>query len=140
MSRRIDGTGVPHPFAQNGGRRKRVTDAVIARDGGRCWICHHPGATSADHVHRVADGGDAWGLDNLRAAHFFPCKTCGRRCQQQARPEVAPVPTGPLTWGRGWGPPRPRSVLFDVWGYGPNGEPPVRKPRVPDPGFWIADM
>jgi hypothetical protein len=30
---------------------------VVERDGGICWLCGKPGATSADHVVRVPHGG-----------------------------------------------------------------------------------
>jgi hypothetical protein len=51
------------------GRRWRPLVAeIVARDGGRCWLCGGYGATSADRVVRVGDGGDDE-LENLRAAH-----------------------------------------------------------------------
>jgi 5-methylcytosine-specific restriction enzyme A len=47
---------------------RRLVKQVVARDHGVCWICGKRGATSADHVLRVRDGGtDA--LENLRAVH-----------------------------------------------------------------------
>jgi 5-methylcytosine-specific restriction protein A len=42
---------------------------VLARDHYVCWICGRPGADSADHLVRVADGGGDE-LANLRAAHL----------------------------------------------------------------------
>ena len=41
---------------------------IGARDRGICWLCGGPGATSADHVIALADGGSNF-PSNLRAAH-----------------------------------------------------------------------
>jgi 5-methylcytosine-specific restriction endonuclease McrA len=55
-------------------RGSRTIDAgkrarVLARDGGICWLCGGPGATTVDHViPRARGGGDD--EDNLRAAHL----------------------------------------------------------------------
>jgi 5-methylcytosine-specific restriction endonuclease McrA len=61
------------PPGFNWRRWKQLRDAVLARDGWVCWICHGPGATTVDHVlPRHLGGSDAvW---NLRAAHF----TCNK--------------------------------------------------------------
>jgi 5-methylcytosine-specific restriction endonuclease McrA len=53
--------------------RRRVAQ-IVERDAGRCCLCHELGATSADHVERVRDGGSDE-PSNLRAAHL--------RCNQQ---------------------------------------------------------
>ena len=57
-----------HSRRINGWQWRRTVRAVVARDNGVCWICGKPGATSADHVHRWADGGTD-NMRNLRAAH-----------------------------------------------------------------------
>lgn len=70
-----------------GGRYAQQLRALVLEVKGEvCWLCGHPGATSADHVKARALGGtDA--LDNLRPAHRF-CNT-GRG----ARPAAGrPVP------------------------------------------------
>jgi 5-methylcytosine-specific restriction endonuclease McrA len=52
-----------------GGRRwQRIVATVVARDGGRCHLCGMTGATSADHVVALADGGSN-SLSNLRCVH-----------------------------------------------------------------------
>lgn len=51
-----------------GPRWQRIVAFIVGRDGGRCWLCGKPGATSADHVIALADGGDN-SPGNLRAAH-----------------------------------------------------------------------
>ncbi|HET8581755.1 MAG TPA: HNH endonuclease signature motif containing protein [Jatrophihabitans sp.] len=51
---------------------RRTVARIIARDRGVCYLCGKPGATSADHVKPVAEGGqhnDA----NLAAVHPHPC-------------------------------------------------------------------
>jgi hypothetical protein len=74
---------------------------AVARDGGMCGICGHPGAITADHIIPYKDwpknaaGNPLPGLDdltNLRAAHgsrgpaeHNPCYMCnprGRMCNQ----------------------------------------------------------
>jgi 5-methylcytosine-specific restriction endonuclease McrA len=53
-----------------GGRRwRRIVAQVVARDGMQLRACGDRGATSADHVVRVRDGGED-SLENLRAAHI----------------------------------------------------------------------
>lgn len=51
---------------------KRTVARIIRRDGALCHVCGKPGATSADHVVPVSEGG---GHDdgNLRAVHPAPC-------------------------------------------------------------------
>ena len=53
---------------------RRTKAAVIARDGGICWLCELPGADTADHVIARARGGSN-DPANLRAAH--------RRCNER---------------------------------------------------------
>lgn len=57
-----------------GGRLAQQLRALVLEVYGTdCWLCGHPGATTADHVKARARGGtDA--LDNLRPAHQF-CNT-----------------------------------------------------------------
>ena len=45
-------------------------ESGVTRDGGVCWICNLPGATSADHLVPIADGGHPTDLRNLAAAHL----------------------------------------------------------------------
>jgi 5-methylcytosine-specific restriction endonuclease McrA len=52
----------------------RTVATVVKRDRGICGICGQPGATSADHIRRVRDGGSDE-PSNLRAAHV----DCNRR-------------------------------------------------------------
>lgn len=64
-----------HQLPRLGGRSwRRLVAQVVERDGGRCRLCGKLGATSADHVVRVREGGDD-SLANLRAAHL----DCNRR-------------------------------------------------------------
>ena len=58
------------PRRMSGRRWRRLVEQVIERDQGRCWLCGSYGATSADHVVRVRDGGGDE-LENLRAAHLL---------------------------------------------------------------------
>ena len=59
--------------AQNPGRKgrpwERVRLQVLARDRNICWICHRPGANSADHIVPISLGGRPLDPANLRAAH-----------------------------------------------------------------------
>lgn len=89
-------------MARNSSRAFRRTAALaIARDQGRCGICGHAGARTADHIipHHLWPKDDAGRplpgldhIDNLRAAHgsrgpaeHNPCYMCdprGRHCNQ----------------------------------------------------------
>jgi 5-methylcytosine-specific restriction endonuclease McrA len=51
-----------------GPRWQHIVAMIVVRDGGICHICGGLGATSADHVVPLADGGSNW-PQNLRAAH-----------------------------------------------------------------------
>lgn len=53
---------------------RKLVAQVVRRDHGVCWLCGEAGATSADHLVRVREGGDD-SLENLRAAHV----DCNRR-------------------------------------------------------------
>lgn len=60
---------------------KTLVAFVVMRDAGICHLCGHGGATSGDHVLPVAthphlelDAG------NVKASHWWPCPTCGKRC------------------------------------------------------------
>jgi hypothetical protein len=46
----------------------RALAMIVARDGGVSWLCGGPGATSADHVVALADGGSNFPT-NLGAVH-----------------------------------------------------------------------
>lgn len=93
-------------MARNSSRQFRARAAhAVARDQGRCGICGHGGAITADHIISYRDWPkDSQGLplpglddlDNLRAAHgtrgsaqHNPCMECdpqrwpyGRMCNQ----------------------------------------------------------
>jgi 5-methylcytosine-specific restriction endonuclease McrA len=51
-----------------GPRWQRIVAMIVIRDGGTCHICGGAGATSADHVVALADGGSNF-PSNLRAVH-----------------------------------------------------------------------
>jgi 5-methylcytosine-specific restriction endonuclease McrA len=51
-----------------GPKWQAIVRAVVARDHGVCHLCGGLGATSADHLVPLADGGGNW-PSNLRAAH-----------------------------------------------------------------------
>lgn len=60
---------------------------VIARDGGTCWLCGHPGANSIDHVIPVIQRPDLeWTSTNWKGAHLTKagtptgCTTDGCTC------------------------------------------------------------
>ena len=55
----------------SGRRWQRIVRYIVARDQGICWICGLPGATSADHILAIADGGHATHPGNLAAAHLY---------------------------------------------------------------------
>lgn len=63
-----------------GGRRwARLVALVVARDHGKCWVCCHWAAHSADHVIPVTeDPSREWDLTNLKAVHSWPrgCPDC----------------------------------------------------------------
>jgi hypothetical protein len=66
-------------IGRNGRVWQRMVRYVVQRDGGLCWICGHPGATSADHViPRTEDPSRELDASNLRAAHSHPhsCPVC----------------------------------------------------------------
>lgn len=54
-----------------GGRAAaRATRYVLARDHGICWICHHPGADTLDHIKNRRDFPElTWDPNNWAAAH-----------------------------------------------------------------------
>jgi hypothetical protein len=54
-----------------GGRAAaRATRWVLIRDAGICWICHHPGADTLDHIKpRSTHPELTWDPNNWRAAH-----------------------------------------------------------------------
>jgi 5-methylcytosine-specific restriction endonuclease McrA len=54
----------------SGHRWRQLVAQIVARDRAICWLCGKPGATSADHVRRVVDGGTDE-PSNLRAAHVL---------------------------------------------------------------------
>ena len=55
----------------------RMVSFVVQRDFGRCHICGHYGARSADHIVPDTEGGKPT-ADNLKAAHGVgsPCVEC----------------------------------------------------------------
>jgi hypothetical protein len=56
--------------------RRRVGQVVV-RDYGKCHICGHYGAKSADHIIPDTEGGSS-NMDNLKAVHGVgsPCPDC----------------------------------------------------------------
>jgi hypothetical protein len=71
-------TGKPRPKRAGGaeGRSwRRLVAQIVVRDRGRCWICFHLGAHSADHLIPETEGGPST-PGNLKAVHAYP-KGCG---------------------------------------------------------------
>jgi hypothetical protein len=60
---------MPQQWNTNSRRRAKVTQLVLARDGGICHLCRQSGATTVDHLVPQSAGGPQWSLDNLAAAH-----------------------------------------------------------------------
>jgi 5-methylcytosine-specific restriction endonuclease McrA len=60
----------PRPKRLSGRPWRRLVAAIVVRDGGICGICGYGGATSADHIVAIADGGHPTDPANLRAAHL----------------------------------------------------------------------
>jgi 5-methylcytosine-specific restriction endonuclease McrA len=56
---------------------------VMRRDGGICWLCHQPGADTADHVKPVSHGGSTV-YSNLKAAHRSCNSSRGNRAARTA--------------------------------------------------------
>jgi 5-methylcytosine-specific restriction endonuclease McrA len=58
---------------------RRIVAFVVKRDAGKCHICGHFGAYSADHVIPDTEGGSSR-PDNLKAVHGYPkaCLDCSR--------------------------------------------------------------
>jgi hypothetical protein len=83
---------------------RRVTNAkawVINRDKGICWLCHHPGANSLDHILPASTHPNLeWTRTNWKAAHLGQagqhdgCSVEGCTCpgnrKRGARPHTAP--------------------------------------------------
>lgn len=90
-----DGAKVINPenVGRRGARWLTAKRAAFALWGTDCWICGHVNAFEADHVVRLADGGDPYNPENIRPAHGSnaPCPVCispstGRaRCCNQER-------------------------------------------------------
>lgn len=65
--------------AEGSGAWPRMVRWVVQRDAGKCWICGHFGAKSADHVIPVTEAPHlAMDSGNLKAAHAYPggCTEC----------------------------------------------------------------
>jgi hypothetical protein len=56
---------------------RRIVRFVVSRDRGKCHICGHFAAYSADHIIPDTEGGSSR-PDNLKAAHGYPkaCPDC----------------------------------------------------------------
>lgn len=56
---------------------RRLVSQTVIRDHGRCWLCGHWSAKSADHIIPDTEGGPTVS-DNLNAAHArgSPCPDC----------------------------------------------------------------
>lgn len=95
MPRRPHASGRPG----TGGARYRRNRAILLAPGPDCWLCGHPGATTADHIipaklwPRDASGRMLPGFDelpNLGPAHgsmgssgaVNRCRICGKACNQ----------------------------------------------------------
>ncbi|CAN5529696.1 hypothetical protein BH10ACT1_BH10ACT1_33300 [soil metagenome] len=75
------------PNTLNGRQRQQRTARIIERDHGICHVCNKPGATEADHVIPVAEGGPDTDA-NLAAIHPRPChatKTAAEAARGRAR-------------------------------------------------------
>lgn len=75
----------------------RLVAYIIRRDNGICWLCHHPGADTADHVLPIATHPHlAWDPANLRAAHGRKRTrtTDGYECQGNYGRGATPTPPG----------------------------------------------
>lgn len=71
----------------SGWEEQRRAKRVIARDGGRCYICGLLGADEADHVIPLGEGG-ADDESNMAAVHATPChdeKTKAERARARRR-------------------------------------------------------
>lgn len=83
----------PANIGRRGTRWRNAKAAAFAMWGTDCWWCGHPGGYEADHLQRLADGGDPYDPANLRPSHGsnYPCPVCispstGRpRCCNQER-------------------------------------------------------
>lgn len=82
---------------------RRLVSVVIARDRGVCHICGRAGATTADHVLALANGGTN-DLENLKAAHKSCNERKGRTTDAHAhRPRRRRAPEAhPGDVGEGW--------------------------------------
>ncbi|QXC59342.1 HNH endonuclease [Aquihabitans sp. G128] len=65
----------------SGSARKARTARIIRRDHGICHVCGKPGATEADHVVPLAEGGSDTDA-NLAAIHAKPCHEAKTRAEQ----------------------------------------------------------
>lgn len=64
-----------------GGRKaQQYTRLTLETKGTKCWLCHLPGATSADHkLPRHTYPELTWDLDNLEPAHAHCNSSKGTR-------------------------------------------------------------
>lgn len=79
--------GKPRPKRAAGaeGRSwRRLVAQVVVRDHGRCHICFHYAAHSADHIIPDAEGGPST-PENLKAVHAYP-RGCGVCSAAAGRP------------------------------------------------------
>lgn len=82
---------------------KTLVTYVILRDAGICHLCGHHGATSGDHVIPYLDAPHLeLEPSNVRAAHWWPCPVCRKRCNmvKGARRTTSVLPT--LHTSRRW--------------------------------------
>jgi hypothetical protein len=74
------------PRRPGGGRRwQRFVAMIVQRDLGKCHICGHYGATSADHLVTVEEDSSLfWKMSNAKAAHSYPngCTDCTYAAKQ----------------------------------------------------------
>lgn len=118
MTGRVDGPpGIKHPSQVSRTKWKIVTNLVVTRDGGICWLCHHGGAKSADHIVPVSLGGEPWSMTNLKAVHHAKCPTCSVRCNLVARvPDAEAFHRARwVPWSGPKAPPKPEEPSFSIW-------------------------
>jgi hypothetical protein len=96
----------PANVGRRGARWRAAKAACFAAWGTDCWWCTHPDGYEADHLVRLADGGDPYNVANLRPSHGsnYPCPVClgattgrPRCCNQERNRKRQATPRTPLT-------------------------------------------